>query len=232
MTIVSTIFWIAIAIVPSIFWLWFFIRYDWKRPEPPKVILRVFLFAMFLSVIVLGLQYFGIVGRLKNLFAQDWLNKIFYLFVLVAFVEEGIKFLAISLGAYFDKAYDEHIDGIVYGVTAGLGLAALENIISTIFVGGHSAFFRFATSTLMHALVGGIMGYYMAIAKFEKKKGIYMLNGFILAVVLHGTYNLVINNRNQFGLIGLCLGLISMFIFLLILIRKSKRKGKIKNKKN
>ncbi|MFA7662927.1 MAG: PrsW family glutamic-type intramembrane protease [Patescibacteria group bacterium] len=218
------IIWLVISLLPSLFWIWFFIRYDWEKPEPPKIIFKVFILAIIFSSIVLLFRYLGWTQIFEGIFANLLLNQLFYLFILVAFFEEGIKFLAVIVGAYFNKAYDEHLDGIIYGVTAGLGVAAFENFMSVVAFGGRAVLFRFATSTLMHALVGGIMGYFMAKAKFERKNKICIFEGLIVAVILHGVYNYVLKFQNQFGLIYLSLVLIAMFVLLMILIKKAKHK--------
>jgi RsiW-degrading membrane proteinase PrsW (M82 family) len=132
------------------------------------------------------------------------------------------------LGVYLSKVYDEHIDGIIYGITAGLGLAALENFVSVTIFGGQAILFRFATSTLMHALVGGIMGYFMAMAKFTRYKKTFMSLGLVIAIVLHGSYNLIAQIRDNRGLLFMCLSLVIMFVVLLVLIKKAKSLDPVK----
>ena len=224
MLVIKFIILAIIAFLPSLFWLWFFVRYDWKNPEPPKIIIKVFGLAASFGLVVIALRYLGVVSFLSGIFPYDWMSQLFYIFILVAFVEEGLKFLAIKIGAYHNKAYDEYLDGIIYGITAGLGLAVFENFMA-IFLGGSEAiFFRFATSTLMHALVGGIMGYFMAISKFGRKKKGYFAYGLIVAVILHGGYNLVLKIPGTIGLISFCAMLIAMFTSLMFLINKTRNK--------
>ena len=49
-------------------------------------------------------------------------------FLSVAVVEETVKYLAVRVKAYRSSNFNEVMDGIVYGVAAGLGFATVENI--------------------------------------------------------------------------------------------------------
>ena len=80
---------------------------------------------------------------------------------VAAIPEEFVK-LAILVGYNMrHHAFDEPMDGIVYGVVASLGFATLENMLF-VFEGGISvAVSRAFTAVPLHAFVGAIMGYYV-----------------------------------------------------------------------
>jgi RsiW-degrading membrane proteinase PrsW (M82 family) len=90
-------------------------------------------------------------------------------------------------------------DGLVYGAAAGLGFAAVENVLynGSAFVEGTEVFLviavsRALTSTLLHASATAITGYGIALSKFHRMAGhpeswaVYYGG----AVVLHASFNL------------------------------------------
>ena len=93
--------------------------------------------------------------------------------------------------------FDEPIDAMIYMITAGLGFAAMENILVMfrVFPDGAQATMatwglRFTGATLLHALSSGLMGYFLAMSWFfqdHKKK--LILIGFIMATIFHFTFN-------------------------------------------
>ena len=79
----------------------------------------------------------------------------------VAITEELLKFIVLILIIYPNKAFDEPFDGIVYAVFIGMG---------------------FATAV--------IMGYYIGIAKYRKKKQFfYIALSLFVPIFLHGIYD-------------------------------------------
>ena len=83
-----------------------------------------------------------------------------------------------------NRAFDEPMDGIVYGVVASLGFATLENILF-VFNGGMSvAVSRAFTAVPLHAFVGAIMGYYVGQAwRHPEERRRFILQGYGIAVL-------------------------------------------------
>ena len=80
--------------------------------------------------------------------------------------EETFKYLVLTRYSARHRAFDEPMDGIVYGAVASLGFAALENLL---YVGSGdlgTAVARAATAVPGHAFTGAIMGYYVGQARF------------------------------------------------------------------
>ena len=128
-------------------------------------------------------------------------NLLLYLFVGGALVEEYLKYLVVKLEVLRSSELDEPIDIMLYMIIAGLGFAALENIL--ILINYHPflqlpktleiIILRFLTATFLHALCSGIVGYFLAISFFNlKKQKKFLLMGLGIAIALHGSYNLSI----------------------------------------
>lgn len=80
------------------------------------------------------------------------------MFLGVALVEEGAKFLLLRFGARRDRHITEPFDWIVYGVTVALGFATLENLAYVLPGGVEVGLLRAALAVPGHALDGTLMG--------------------------------------------------------------------------
>lgn len=215
------LWYILIALVPGLFWVWFYRRKDKKNPEPLKLIIKVFFWGMLITIPAIGIElavdYFFPYSRSENL-----LVIILSSLLIVAPVEEVLKFFVVKEKIYHNPAFDEPVDGVIYAVVAALGFASLENIL-VIFSDGHNAILlRFATATLMHAITSGIVGYYMGILKFDKskqgysprKKRYFIAQGLIIASLLHGLYNIIAGTKTSLTIVLIASIIIIMYFML------------------
>jgi len=180
-----------LGFLPSIIWLLFYLRKD-VHPESNQAILKVFFYGMLIAFAAIFLE----IG-----FKKISSNLLLYLFVGGALVEEYLKYLVVKLEVLRSSELDEPIDIMLYMIIAGLGFAALENIL--ILINEHPflelpktleiSTLRFLTATFLHALCSGIVGYFLAISFFNlKKQKKFLLMGLGIAIALHGSYNLSI----------------------------------------
>ncbi len=210
----------SIALIPSAFWLWFFTRYDWQKKEPPALIAKVFLWGVLCGFPIIFLEQSFEKYFLGGFDTTGLLFLALKSFFVVGLLEEGFKMLVVRNKIFYHQAFDERVDGIVYCVTVGLGLAAFENI-ATIFIEGPSVvFYRFATTTLMHALSAGVLGYFIGLAKFNptKERRLIFL-GLCLAVLFHGVYNIIVKSAYTQNIYYLLAWLLFMFSAVLALIK-------------
>ena len=114
-------------------------------------------------------------------------------FLYVAVVEELTKFGAVKIRAYRSFHFNEVMDGIVYAVAASLGFATVENIIYVLRSGVTVAIFRAILSVPDHAVWGGIMGFYLGLAKRDEKASgsgqNQIIKGLAIVILLHGLYD-------------------------------------------
>ena len=171
--------------LPSFIWLLYFLRKD-VHPEPNRMILFVFAAGMASALVALAAEQI-----LFPLFAKVSfpLSGILTLFIGVALVEELAKYGAVSVTALKNKVIDEPIDIPLYFIVAGLGFAALENVL--VLLGTGTALgapeiaglnvLRFLGAVFLHALVSGLFGYYVVQKRF--------FWGLVWATSLHGVFN-------------------------------------------
>src|SRR3989344_4970997 len=107
------------GIIPSLLWLWFWLKEDRKKPEPKGLLTGIFLLGMIAVVFVLPIEKFiqASVG------VHEWQ------LVLWAATEEIMKYLAVMIVLYKTNIADEPIEWPIYMITAALGFAALENAL-------------------------------------------------------------------------------------------------------
>jgi len=149
-------------------------------------------------------------------------------FLSVAVVEETVKYLAVRVKAYRSLNFNEVMDGIVYGVAAGLGFATVENIFYVLGFGTIStAIIRAFMSVPSHAAYAGIMGFYLGMAKpFSQRSKQHerklIITGLAIAVLLHGFYDTIaFTLEGLAGIVGLLAMTAISWIILLRLIKKA-----------
>lgn len=82
------------------------------------------------------------------------------------------------------------MDGIVYGATASLGFATLENVLYVSDGGLHVAILRAFLAVPGHAFLGAIMGYYVSRAKFTGgDRRPLLVRALAIPILLHGLYD-------------------------------------------
>ncbi len=180
------------GIIPALLWLLFWIREDRKHPEPKKLLALTFFAGMLSVVPVLWLEML-VVENIADVTIQ---------LIWWAAIEELGKFLVAYFIILRRKEVDEPIDCVIYMVTIALGFAAVENTlfifspiaqglaIQSILTGN----LRFIGATLLHIIASSTIGISMALAFYKKEifKRRYLAVGLILAIVLHGAFNLTI----------------------------------------
>jgi len=193
------ILYIALALLPSIVWLLWYLRKD-KHPEPNRMILRVFIWGMLIAFPAIIIENFAI-GILGSLPLSPIVYTSMLYFIGVALTEELLKFLVVYFRVFKRTIQlDEPVDAMIYMIIAALGFAAIENIflLTPLFDKDftatlHIAFSRFLGATLLHVLASATIGYYLALSLANPhKKFRLLIHGIILAIILHGFYNIFI----------------------------------------
>jgi RsiW-degrading membrane proteinase PrsW (M82 family) len=205
-----------LAIAPAALLLKYVLVKDRYKHEPMRLIAVTFLF--------------GALGIIPATLLELLLNSsniIVNAFICTAFVEESVKYLAVRAKAY--PKLNETMDGIVYGVAAGLGFATVENILYVFGFGTIStAIIRAFLSVPSHAAYAGIMGFYIGMAKLHsngvsrRDEKTLIVTGLAIAIVLHGLYNTIAFALDGFAaLAGLLIMTLISWTILLRLIKSA-----------
>lgn len=188
------------GIIPSLLWLWFWLKEERKKPEPTAVLATIFIMGMIAVVFVLPVEKF----ILAQVHSHNWQ------LVLWAATEEIMKYLAVMLVLYNTDIADEPIEWPIYMITAALGFAALENalfLVKPLSLGATvvsllTGQLRFLGATLLHTVASGVLGISLAFCFHSTgfKRNWHVMVGFIFAIALHTVFNFFIirNNGSDF----------------------------------
>jgi RsiW-degrading membrane proteinase PrsW (M82 family) len=222
---------IFLAIVPSALWLYFFYRQDRLEPEPKAKIAQVFLLALILTDVI-GLRIINDWFRVSTWAPAEGWTSLLASILIVGFTLETIVYVAVRLLVYATAEFDERMDGIVYGTVAGLGVATLLNlhyIVDNQGVALAPGVIQVVTTALAQASFSGLLGYFMAQAKFEHRPVWWVPLGLVIAAVLNGLFSWLISEVSSAGLtvnpwrslgLGLAVAL-AVFFILLALMRRA-----------
>ena len=182
----EAVFAVICAVLPSVVLLRYFYARDVHR-EPRGVLIKTFLLGVliYVPVVLVGLPLLYLKPSLNG----PLLGGLYLALVCVAVPEEWFKFLVVTRYSARHPAFDEPMDGIVYGATASLGFATFENLLCVAGGGWSVALLRGFTAVPMHASLGAILGYYVGQAKFSKGRRNLLWKGLLVAVLLHGLYD-------------------------------------------
>lgn len=179
-------FFLGMAALPSILLLSYFYRRDYRKPEPKKVVTKVFIFGCIMTVPAIIVEQ--LISLPMAYVPLNW-QAFYQAFAVAALVEEGLKFLLLKRLSRRMASFDEITDGIIYTMAAGLGFAFLENVLYGMSMGGGVGILilRGVTAVPLHCICSGIMGYYIGRAwQNPSRTG---LIGLILAILVHGLYD-------------------------------------------
>jgi RsiW-degrading membrane proteinase PrsW (M82 family) len=110
-------------------------------------------------------------------------------FLGAAIPEELLKFVVVVRYCARHPAFDERMDGVVYGATASLGFAALENVLYVTRSGWIVAMNRTLTAVPFHACLGAILGYHIAQTRLGTGSRTSVWTGLVAVILMHGLYN-------------------------------------------
>jgi RsiW-degrading membrane proteinase PrsW (M82 family) len=118
------------------------------------------------------------------------LSFAWFAFIIVAFSEEGSKYLVLRYYAYPKQTFREPFDGIVYSVMIGMGFATIENIEYVHQFGLETGLSRFFLAIPAHASFAVLMGYSVGMAKFDQQRAVRLMwKGLLIAVLFHGSFD-------------------------------------------
>ncbi len=206
----------ALAIVPGLVWLYAFFRMDRFEPEPLGLLLKTFvvgglaLFPALYAEKILLTQGLGLPSSLvlANLSSLD-LFKV--CFLVVAPLEEILKFLAAWICVGNNPEYNEPMDGLIYLVAAGLGFSTAENLyyLSSLNVGSLAV--RGIFSCFIHAMCSGLIGYGWSEVRFRNRSLFALWLAILTAILSHGLFDFIAfgARRSAFFVMALVLVLLN-----------------------
>ena len=209
---------IAAAVLPAVILLIKVEKEDRLDKESPKLLLSLVLFGIIATAIASLGERLGMM-LLSAIFKEESVLFNFLLFFgVVAFSEEGAKYILLKRRTWNSPEFNCQFDGVVYGVFVSLGFALWENIGYVAMYGLSTAMVRAVTAIPGHACFGVFMGAWYGMAKRRELAGDPAASGrmlkraLLIPAVLHGFYDFVATyNNNVMNLVFLVF-IVLMFI--------------------
>ena len=215
----QTLFYLAIAIFPAIFFMIYIYRNDDKEKEPPLLLLKCIIGGLLSVPIAIILEMIAeavVIYLIENVVSATRVNYGILTAIFVGLIEEGAKFFFLYIFTWKDKAFNYRFDGIVYAVFVSLGFAALENVFYVFNYGTGVALQRALLTIPGHMSFAVYMGLYYGHAKVSEAvnnpdaKSLNLKAAYAFAVLLHTIFDATLMVESD-------IGLIIFFIFVIIL---------------
>ncbi len=193
----------AWSILPGLLWLAWVYRRDIHEPEPLKLVLKVYVAGMLITVPAgltnsLGIAIFPLEGAGAG-------STAIAAFLIVGPGEELWKLLVMWTVAFHRSDFNEPMDGLVYSGAAALGFASMENVGYLMDYGSDVIQIRAITAVPAHFLFAAFWGYAAGIGKGRADLLRIVFAGWLLAAMVHGAYDfgLVAGAEAEAGLLTL-----------------------------
>ena len=194
---------IAAAVIPAVILLIRVERADRLEKESPRLLMSLVLYGIIATSIASLLERLGMT-LLERLFPeQGLLYNILLFFGVVAFAEEGAKYVLLKAKTWKHPEFNCQFDGVVYGVFVALGFALWENIGYVAMYGLSVALIRAVTAVPGHACFGVFMGAWYGMAKRREAAGDaygaarLRRAALLIPALLHGFYDFAATDQNS-----------------------------------
>lgn len=177
------------SLIPGLFWLWYFRRYDVGDTEPAARLVQCLLFGALAVIPALSWEapYRDLLQGSNSLPVQLALS-----FLVVGLGEEFFKLLAVYLAVGRAEEFSEPMDGILYAIAGGIGFSVVENVLYILAFGLAAAPLRGTAASLAHIAFSGLAGYYLGRARFGTKPLRTAATGLAVAAGAHGLYDFLL----------------------------------------
>lgn len=220
--------WTAIVfplLIPLLFWAAYHYYHDRHRPEPVgNLILCIVLGAgsaylnrwMYEGLGMVGLRFDALelaMTNLPGLFA--------YAILGIGLTEELAKLLPFLLVVLRFRAFDEPMDGIVYGSFLALGFALVENLHFLQFLDGFEAIARGFAGPLVHIVFASVWAYHVGEAHVAGHGVVgTAVRWLAVTAVLHGIYDFIVLGFTETALLAAAAVIVSVWLWRLCVIRR------------
>ncbi len=193
---------LILSAVPAAIWLFFFYRLDRLEPEPKHMVLGIFVLGA-LAAGALHDPLLNNVFNISNWLYSTWWSHLLGGILVVGFIEQFLIYAVVRYSIFNNPEFDERVDGVIYAIAAGLGLATVLNFQYVVRSNGVDldiGSIRMVVNAMAYAAFAGIMGYFIGQIRFEKTPIWYMPAGLTLAAVFNGLFFFLLNRTFGRGL--------------------------------
>ena len=222
MTFSSFAYALVAGLLPSLVWLWFWLREDSEHGEPKWLLAASF--------------FGGIIAVLFAIIAEKWIadniGDVNLKYTLWAATEELFKFAAVTIIVLKSKYNDEPLKPMIYCIVVALGFAALENalfLLEPVSIGAVAQSIitgnmRFMGATLVHIVSSATIGFGLGITYYRGviAKFIGIVLSIAAAISIHAAFNISIINTDQSDILRTFAWIWGAVVILIILFEEVK----------
>ena len=193
---------VILSVVPAAIWLTIFYRADRTEPEPKQLVITVYLAGLLVAV-ALNQLVLNVIFDVESWMFDFWWSQFFGEILIVGFLSMGAVYLVVRFLVFMQPEFDERMDGVIYAVAAGLGVATVSNFNYVLRHGGVDldiGSIRMVVNTLGFASFAGVLGYFIGQARFEKTPLYYVPGGLVIAATLTGLYFFLLDRVGGSGM--------------------------------
>ena len=220
-----------IYIIPIIIIMIYIYRKDKIEKEPISLLLLLFISGIISAFIYLFINNFLIkwFPFLNNNYNElNMIELVFKSLIVIAFLEELIKWFSVYLITWKNKNFNHQFDPIIYCIMVSLGFALVESFIySKFFInfGFITILIRSLISVPCQAIFATISGYYLGNAKYFKLNYgnsnmyiIYIIYSLLVPTAIHFIFDLLLikNIKLHLYIFGLFIVFIYSIAFIII----------------
>ncbi len=217
---------IVAAILPAIILLLKVYQADRLEREPVGLLVSLVFLGIVSTLIAMVCEGIGETILSRAVPANSLIYYAIMYFGIVAFSEEGAKYLMLKKRTWCHPAFNCQFDGMVYAIFTSLGFALWENIGYVLANGLGTALIRAITAVPGHACFGVFMGAFYGLAKRAEREGRLAQSGSfrILAVLLpaflHGCYDFIAATGYRHSIWAFIIFVIILFVISFRMVRK------------
>ena len=194
---------IAAAVIPALILLVRIYRLDRLEREPVSLLLGLLVLGVFSTVLASLSEQLGDLVLAYFLPETSLAYQLLLYFGVVAFSEEGFKYLLLKKQTWHSPHFNCQFDGVVYAAFVSLGFAIWENIGYVLRYGLATAMARALTAIPGHACFGVFMGVWYGVAKRQEMWGYpedarrSRVMAVVLPALLHGLYDFIATQQRE-----------------------------------
>ena len=189
-----TVIYIAAALLPALFLMWYIYQKDKLEKEPGALLGRLFFSGVLAALLALFLEqlFQGVMD------AFSYPSESAYIIteaIMIGLSEEFAKYFFLYRNTWRSPEFNFRYDGIVYAVFVSLGFAAIENILYVFQYGIGIALSRGLLAVPAHMAFGVFMGSFYGRAKMAEIYGrtsdmkAQLALAYVVPVALHAFYD-------------------------------------------
>ena len=223
---------VAAAIIPAIALLLYVYREDRLEKESPGLIIKLVVMGAVSTLLASITEQIGMSILESAFYENSFAYRALLYFVVVAFSEEGFKYLVLKVGTWRNPEFNCKFDGVVYAVAVSLGFALWENIQYVLAYGFSTALIRAVTAVPGHACFGVLMGGWYGLAKRKEVQGwnsasrLARVFAVVCPALVHGAYDYIATNESDLGTISFIVFVIIMFVICFYTVRRLSNEDK------